>query len=177
MKFKVGDKVRVTGRAKTSTAVGKDKYIGRILTILKIFQGMEFPYSTDDKIYYWSEDELELVETSFTKSDLKYGMVVEHKNGVRRMFLNNIFIGFDSCALLNYYTDTLENIIDDREHSALTIDKVYISSAVHLQNYFDDDKLTLVWERKEKSRKEMTVEDIEKELGYKIKIVPKNEKG
>lgn len=53
------------------------------------------------------------------------------------------------------------------------IDKVYKSNAVNLKEYFDDDKLELIWERnKEKeSAKKMTVAEIEKELGYKVEIV------
>ena len=92
-------------------------------------------------------------------------MVVEIRNGKRFLVLNDKLIGKDSWINIEY-------ILDDLSHNSesLTIDKVYATSAYLIEEFFNDKYLTLLWERP-KSAKKMTVEEIEKELGYKVEIV------
>ena len=105
---------------------------------------------------------------NFTKSDLKDGMVVEYRDGTRRMVLGDYLFGFYGNNNLILYTDNLE----EKNNEDLTIDKVYRSKCLGLYNYFNDIYLELIWKReKEEPPKEMTIEEIEKELGCKIKIV------
>lgn len=166
MKFKVGDKVRVVKRATASWSKTKDNYIGKVFTIDMVAERDDYPYSLSATGYWWCDEELELAQ--FTKSDLKDGMVVEYCNGQRRVVLNNRVMASDiSRSLDNHNEDLIDKYNDD-----YTIDKVYHSSAHTLNEYFKDNCLTLIWERpKEEPVKEMTVEEIEKELGYKVKII------
>lgn len=164
MKFKVGDKVRVV----TVRDERKNKYLDTILTVEKVNSQ---PYFTKEEHYSLGEDyvffpdELELA--SFTKADLKDGMVVECSDGSRGMYLNNRFTGLKHFTSICTYTDTLEC-----KYEGKTINKVYTSHSFYLNSYFEDRNLTLIWERpKEEPVKEMTIEEIEKELGYKVKII------
>ena len=127
-------------------------------------KGVNYYSTQSDYIFY--EDELELVP--FAKADLKDGMVVEIRNGKRFLVLNDKLIGKDSWISIEY-------ILDDLSHNneSLTIDKVYAvyaTSAYLIEEFFNDKYLTLLWERNKKKKK-MTVEEIEKELGYKVEIV------
>lgn len=174
MKFKVGDKVRVTNAV---TDHNRARDVGRTLTVTQVnFCGLDchyrkgvnyYAFDHNETPYIFYEDELELVEDKFTKSDLKDGMVVEYRDASRRMVLGDRLLGFDGNNNLGNYND---NLTDNDSCDALTIDKVYKSKCLHLNDYFNDKYLTLIWERP-KSAKKMTVEEIEKVLGHKVEIV------
>jgi hypothetical protein len=164
MKFKIGDKVKVV---KVVSAYGSEqkKYIGKTFTMASVRENSNFSYDFKESTpYWWCDEELELV--SFTKADLKDGMVVEYCDGSRRMVVNGKVLGFDCFMPLDNWNEDLINNDSDR----YTIVKVYISTQYSLNRYFDDEYLTLIWER-EKPIKKMTVAEIEKELGYKVEIV------
>lgn len=173
MKFKVGDKVRVRGDLVLNHTYGNyffvsimEKFKGKIVTIISVCNN-RYEIEEDNKRYYWTDEMLEPNVVNFTKADLKDGMVVEYQNGDRRMVLGDKLIADFGFAFLSSFTDTLEGI----KYNDMIIDKVYKSTAHTLVNYFKDHNLTLIWERpKEEPIKEMTVAEIEKELGYKVKI-------
>lgn len=168
MKFKLGDKVRIV-KNDSNADIG----IGDVYTITECCSTpRRYPYKLNKYCnLLWSDDELELVEDEkvFTKKDLKDGMVVEYRNGKRRIVLGDNLLGEDGCGDLKHYNKDLT--LDGYENT-LTIDKVYKTIAMKISKLFEDDYLTLIWEREH--IKEMTVEEIEKELGYKIKVVAKD---
>lgn len=172
-KFNVGDKVRVI---KTYEPDNRRSFIGRVLTIQKIncmgrdwYLRKGFDYFSvveKDVNYIFYEDELELVERkSFTKSDIKDGMVVEFRDGDRRIVLNGHLMTNNAVINTSHFTEDLQHQFDD-----FTIDKVYTSNARFGTDYFKDEYLDLIWER-EPEYKEMTVSEIEEKLGYKIKVI------
>ena len=165
MKFKVGDKVKVFRNV--TTVKEKDEYIGKEFTIKNIYENHSKygqAYSIG-QCYVAYEQELELV--SFTKADLKDGMVVEHRDGKRYVVLGDKLIGMHFWRQMKCVNDDLNDTSE-----RLAIDKVYKTTGYTLQNLLDDKYLYLIWERpKEEPIKEMTVEEIEKELGYKVKII------
>ena len=173
MKFKVGDIVRVTNAVTDHRA----KEVGKIYTVTNINRaGLQYYprkgvnyYSFDDRETYFIfyEDELELIP--FAKADLKDGMVVEYRNGTRFLVLGDKLIGKQSWASIKHIKDDLFSNSEE-----LIIDKVYKTSAYLIEEFFNDKYLTLIWERP-KSAKKMTVEEIEKELGYKVEIVSDSE--
>lgn len=168
MKFKVGDRVKVV---KVNGNCEEDhKCLGKVFTIKSLNTDFGYPYFFEEyDRCSWRDDELELVP--FTKADLKDGMVVEFTNGNRAMVLNNQFIGLHCYSNMDNWSDTLENI-----HSPFrVITKVYTSKSWYLSKYFNEEYLTLIWERaEEEPAKKMTVAEIEKELGYKVEIVSEN---
>lgn len=121
-------------------------------------------------------------ENMFTKSDLKTGMIIETRKGDKLLVLLDCSYGYKKMSLssdiivdghtekwnrLGDYDDSLKSYTD----SKLDIMKVYQVNHPYSVHTFDD--LILIWERQEPQ--EMTVEEIEKELGYQIKIVSSKE--
>lgn len=114
----------------------------------------------------------------FTKSDLKTGMIVETREGIKYVVLLNacmfgdlIVNGNDLCwnGLSNYN----DELIEHHGYNELDIVKVYKPKHPYTIHTFEEDALELIWEREE--YKEMTIAEIEKELGYSIKIVKEKE--
>ena len=102
----------------------------------------------------------------FTKADLKDGMAVEYRSGDRRLFICDTFISNDNYNPLENYDDSLLS----KGCSDFDIMNVYkIKQISSLDCIFRIGNLELLWEHKEV--KEMTLEEIEKELGYKIKVI------
>lgn len=112
------------------------------------------------------------------KSDLKTGMVVETENGEKYLVMlepdceGRELINFSGGYMsLSSYNDEL---MLEKSYEEFDIMKVY-SVGGSIRWLLRDKELMnfkLIWQRKEiKEIKEMTVKEIEKELGYKIKIV------
>ena len=109
-----------------------------------------------------------------TKEDLRNGMVVETRKGNRYCVCGGRFIGFEGWLNSVDFNDFLEceplNISLEGKllRDEFTIDKIYDEIQV-LNDMKYEKSLKLLWERE--VPKEMTVAEIEKELGYPIKIV------
>lgn len=175
-KFKVGDKVRI---------ITDHPLKGTVVTIVDIGDSKPERYivereERDSKgdIYYircapWYDHELELVEEDskeiFTKADLKPGMVVEYRNGEKALYINGIFMEFNTWMNVTDFKEDLTYLHTKCDHY-LDICKVYNSKAFTFKNLLDSDNMELIWERKDEA-KEMTVAEIEEKLGYKVKIV------
>ena len=111
----------------------------------------------------------------FSNEDLKAGMLVELKNGII-----GILIPLDD--RLEVYNANFEAVpdakllssdISDSIDIAFSIVRVYsLSNSIRL---FDTQTRQLLWEYEE-PKKEMTIEEVEAELGYKIKIVGNKER-
>lgn len=185
-KFKVGDKVRIANPA----FVRDYSLKGTVCTVTEVHdtypRGNKYTLSIkcDALNQYWLDKELELVASvPFTKSDLKDGMVVEFRYNPgcpRQIVVGDLFIGLHEQEYVRKcdYDDNLVCRIKDIKDKDLTIDRVYIINTddTNDKNKYPLIKMDLIWERKEEpAHKEMTVEEIEKELGYKIKIVDDKE--
>ena len=179
MKFKVGDRVRVIKSIypfSKNPNPNKQMYINKVFKIRAINPNGSTHYNEThygveaDENYSYIFLESELEPADFTKSDLKDGMVVEYRDGDRRIVLGDKLIGYDSWVDIVAFNDNLEC----KNNKDLNIDKVYNSDSHILKDYFKDKSLTLIWERNKKEEepaKKMTVAEIEKELGYKVEIV------
>lgn len=171
LKFKIGNKVRVI-KIRPDSNQYREKYIGEVFTITKVNPNISFEndkhYGIKENSFIYYEDELEMCE--FTKSDLEDWMVVELNNGKRMVVCGDSFINFSCFVRIKRFDEDLnnENLED------YSVRKVYRSSSLCLGDLFDDECLDLIWERHDESKteiiKDMTVSEIEKELGYKIRI-------
>lgn len=177
-KFKVGDKVRVVSTAHSPGIHNRDHFIGKTLTIKSVNPNGtswnpdgHYGFGGDASIYVFYDNELELVD--FTKADLKDGMVVEYRKGKRRLVFNGTFTGMDGYLELSNYTDDLTYNYDSYEDPrSFDIVKVYELEFIgKIPDMFSNHNLKLIWERPKEEYKEMTVEEIEKALGCKIKVV------
>ena len=103
-----------------------------------------------------------------TKKDLRDGMIVETHAGNRYLVMNGCRVArrVEGYIKLTDQEDNLTYRFDDE----FTIDKVYENgSDVYSLKYMFEHPGKLLWERS--TTKEMTLEEIEKELGYKVKVV------
>ena len=83
------------------------------------------------------------------KSDLKNGMVVELRNGKRFLIVSNWGIGKDSCIKLNGLVGYDENLYDISGFSEFDITKIYKTVGNTFRTLFDNERLSLIWEREE----------------------------
>ena len=133
--------------------------------------------------WWWSEDMFELCSPRFTKGILESGDMVELRNGERYIFIKDakhhqydeptdVFMGINSlrCIPLNYYNDSLLNLRGDK-----SCDIMKISDGFYIPNIFraqPSATLTIPdWVLEREEVKEMTLEEVCKELGRDIKIV------
>lgn len=86
------------------------------------------------------------------KSDLKNRMVVELRNGKRFLIVNDIGIGKDSCINLDGFFGYDENLNDVSGFSEFDITKIYKTVGTTFKTLFDNESLSLIWEREEKSK-------------------------
>lgn len=99
-------------------------------------------------------------EKEMTKSDLKDGMVVELRNGDKRLVLFESFIENSNWDRFCEYTENLIN----NSHERRDVVKIYTTIGRLFNNIFEDRNLTLIWERKEKSEAEIKLDTIEKQI-------------
>ena len=83
------------------------------------------------------------------KSDLKNGMVVELRNGKRFLIVNALGIGEHSCINLDGFFGYDENLNDVCGNSTLDITKIYKTVGHTFKTLFDNESLSLIWEREE----------------------------
>ena len=86
------------------------------------------------------------------KSDLKNGMVVELRNGKRFLIVNDMGIGKDSCINLDGFFGYDENLNDVSGFSEFDITKIYKTVGNTFKTLFDNERLSLIWEREEKPK-------------------------
>ena len=121
-------------------------------------------------ILEWSD----YMKKEFTKADLKDGMVVEYRDGKRRLVLNNFLIGKDGYFDLSNYSENLK----DKNSSDRDIVRVFKINIVTTLDYiFRTENLELIWERTES--KKMTTEEMRHKLEElteeKIEVEPSME--
>lgn len=134
-------------------------------------------YAYDD---YYEEERYKILEWSdymkkeFTKADLKDGMVVEYRDGKRRLVLNNFLIGKDGYFDLSNYS---ENLKDKNSSDRDVVGVFKVNIVTNLDYIFRTENLELIWERTES--KKMTTEEMRQKLeeltGEKIEVEPSME--
>jgi len=119
------------------------------------------------------------------KSELKQGALVQMRNGNVYILIGKKFVNLKNGGFMpleNYNEDlltsypTIEPLYD--VNSKYDVMKVFNSSLEHqgYRTYISGCSFEWTWERKEEEpSKELTVGEIEKLLGYKVKIVKENE--
>lgn len=189
MKYKIGDKVRIRSDLEAGKSYGiagfteEMEYLnGNIVTIHNV-DTLKGCYSIEIDTYELLDckftDEM-LLPVTFTKSDLKTGMIAEYRNGDRRLVVGNALIdnkGDEANDLTDaMYKNDLTRSIDNNQ---LDISKVYEVIPIFHGDLYGlfryTDNLILIWEREEPPKK-MTVAEIEKALGHKVEVVAEEAK-
>ena len=190
MKFKFGDKVKILWEKTRYCSVNyADK--GEIVGVFERDFYDEYIVHGFNKIsplytLTFTEDELILLEEekqTMKKSDLKQGALVQTRNGNVYILIGKKFVNLKNGGFMpleNYSEDlltcypTIESIYDVVCHSKYDVMKVFNSSLEHqgYRTYISGCSFEWTWERKEEEpSKELTVGEIEKLLGYKVKII------
>lgn len=162
MKFKIGDRVKYIGDINSHTRENEFIKDELVVTNYKIYNENLIVYELNNKIWQFTEDELELVNSTLTKEELfkmpigtkittddnRYNVYIKCQNDFfineKGLFLNEMFV-----------------------HDDLTLEgDVFGTRILKVEKAID---YTLVYENTES--KEMTQEEIEKALGYKVKII------
>ena len=86
---------------------------------------------------------------TMTKSDLKNGMVVELRNGKRFLIVNDLGIGKDTYIELGGYFGYDEKLYNSKGDKTYDITKIYKTEGFTFKNLFDNERLSLIWEREE----------------------------
>ena len=117
----------------------------------------------------------------FTKADLKTGMIVTLRNGVEFIVyrdVKNQYYSKDILLGLRHNWFKLSHFKEDLTAEYEYNDIVKVESPTHpyalMDINYEKDKRTLIWERtepKEEPIKELTMEELEKHFGCKVKIV------
>lgn len=175
MKHKVGDKVRIREDLKENVYYGEYfavseaiRFGGKTVTISDIdMSKFSYEIEEDGGKFYWTDEMFDLA----AKDLIQPGSVVECRSGEKFIYINGIFMHSDGWMFLgdgglNDFSDDLVFLSGDKDFDIM---RVFESKSTTLYNFFNHNCLTLVWERKE--TKEMTLEEIEKALGYPVKIV------
>lgn len=101
------------------------------------------------------------------KNELKSGMIVEYRDGEKRLVIDNDLIGDDGHSSLSNFNDDLKHIL----YSDLDIIKVYKYKYTYIfSELLKDDNLNLIWERKEIKLTDKEIEILKalKVLGYEF---------
>ena len=170
-KYRVGDKVRVRTDLKPCVWYGSNMATkdmreagGQIVTISQVVGD---DYKIEGFNYYWT-DEMFYVSP---KDLIEVGSIVECRYGTKYIYLNGLFLNSNGAARMD--VDGLDDFSDDLiylgKEESLDIMRIYKSESEKLDGLFKAEYLTPVWGRK--TPKEMTIKEIEKELGYPVKIV------
>lgn len=109
------------------------------------------------------------------KEDLKVGYVVEVKSNNEQF--NGLCIVIEGTNGLgisgeNYYSEISyfnDDLTSNIFNSSTKITKVYSKTYIRNAYKVSTEDRKLLWEREES--KEMTIAEIEKELGYKVKVI------
>lgn len=125
-----------------------------------------------DRVY---EILFEETRKEFTKADLKTGMVCELRNEDAMYVIKQeeevFFIDKDG-ALCKCFNDNLQYIFEGQRNKEYDVVRIYSAADFSCMEFLGEMlsmAKEVVWERQE--AREITIEEIEKELGYKIKIV------
>lgn len=175
MKLKVGDKVRVKESLKNNMRYGTNtfvsdmsKYKGQVVTITKCMSFGEYRIEEDDERWNWTKEMFEPVP-SFGKHLLRDGVIVKRRDGSYAIVMGDNIYSKKGNMNLCSYNETLEDScfpkIADLDIMAIYRPVGYGS----ITEILDGKCLELIAERPEV--KEMTLEEICKELGYDVKIV------
>lgn len=178
MKYRIGDKVIVrrdldiNKRYFMEDASGSNdvttemlELCGKQVEIIDIVYGqyrideLDYGYRWTDEMFYTGPKEL-----------IEPGYIVECRNGSLYLFLNGYFMGanFDTRLSIEGLRDYDDDLHDIDSHN-FDIMKIYKSHAGVIKDIFKPDQLSVIWDRA--GVKEMTIQEIENELGYSVKIV------
>ena len=168
MKFKVGDKVRIKKDLKEGNSFeiyvtdGMEELAGEIVTITaanKTLVRTEYEIDKDNGFYAWTEDMFENTTKPAKEELFKMPLGTIIKTDKEK---NNVFVKVGESDFCNDICDHIEDnhVNDDLSLECFGNKIIEIEEPTYQTIYKADDEV-----------KEMTIAEIEKELGYPIKVI------
>lgn len=179
-KFKVGDTVKIKENLTACKCYrdvfftpGMEAHMGKVAKIVQITSSGNYNLDIDNYRWAWSEDMLE--KADFTKADLKPGYLVKTKQYDLYMVMpsQNGLAFVNESGWLNA-SDLKENLSDNADEDYDIIEVYGYSKYEYKALEINTATRDVLWKREE-NKKEMTITEIEKELGYPIKIIKESE--
>lgn len=173
MRHIVGDKVKVRKDLKICGTYGgyyvtdnMHKMTGKTVTISSVCNDV-YEICEDNGKCYWTDEMFDPA----AKDLIQPGSIVECRSGNKYIYINGLFMHSDGWMFMGNggLKDFSDDLIFLNGDENFDIMRIFESKARALNGVFEPIYLTSVWERRE--AKEMTLEEIEKILGYPIKIV------
>ena len=159
------DNDRIVGSIYTVDCIKNEGKTGKDYIVLK--ETTERPYIYNCKL-------VDEKEKQFTKSDLKYGDIVELRNGNRYVYVKNYFdlIGYDPKTYDAIVSLKNGHDIPISDYNNKLLYKKRGECKYDIMKILDKNEIckNLKWTL-ERSKTEMTLEEVCKELGRDIKIV------
>ena len=150
--FKVGDKVRVKEGLKGGEYYGglyfnhnMVRHCGEVATITRVRQAT---YDLDIEEYGYVYNDHMLAPATFTKSNLKDGMVVQHRDGDMFIVFGDTLVAQNGTWDLDEYHDDLTDC-NEKDADIVKVYKVKPHCGNDINDVYDVDYLDLIWERKE----------------------------
>ena len=176
--IKKGDKVKIISDIDEN--FDNDRIVGNIYTVdcIKIERETGKSYAilkeTTERPYIYNCKLVDEKEKQFTKSDLKYGDIVELRNGNRYVYVKNYFdlIGYDPKTYDAIVSLKNGHDIPISDYNNKLLYKKRGECKYDIMKILDKNEIckNLKWTL-ERSKTEMTLEEVCQELGRDIKIV------
>lgn len=124
--------------------------------------------SNIDETIISADEYLTGIRENFTLGDLEDGMVVEYRNGEKRLFMYDSFIGIDSYGDIENYN---ENFSHNQEYFELDVVKIYklYSFKGGFDSLFDERNLTLIFDAETHRRNKYKISQRKSEIENEIK--------
>lgn len=171
MRYESGDKAKCIYNSEG----GFDVTVGKIYQVVNSYEyGGLIDIVNDKKLidtYHQSHFEKVEDEKQMTLSDLKDMMVVETREDIKYLVFRGWGYTLDDGGIeidKEHYTEDLKDVDEDEDFDIMKIYEINTDEAGDIEEMFKSVKL--IWERKEVVA-ELTIEQIQEKLGYKIKII------
>ena len=174
IKYKVGQKVRVKGNIEVGSYSSHNIYFademadykGRIVTIKRanVFEEeYQYKIDADSSEWLWDEEWFESVNEVKNIEDLKDGDIITLGNGDRLSYFDGSFTDLNDVYTNNVcdLSDLNYDLTFKHKHNKEENKVVKVERPLTYYEVFN----------REETVKEMTIEEISKALGYKVKIV------
>ncbi len=160
-KYKVGDKVRIVKKRAGIMVSSMDIYLGEVMTIKRILPSGNYEMLEDGGRWSWDDASIEQYANIIKKSDLQDGDITTYRDGGKR------FVHEAGLRSLKCPSSTRMELANYNE------DLFYVSGSDDLDivKVYRPETEEIFYTEKTIKAKEMTVAEIEKALGYSIKII------
>lgn len=109
-------------------------------------------------------------------SDLKTGMIVQFRHGGKYLVVNDCFIANSSHMFMRSYNEDMTCTSDYRDADIMKVwetKELCNLSSMLLFDWTNENRFGhMIWDRENEDHVDMTIEEVCKALGKKVRIIP-----